>query len=206
MAAIVVVLATMLIAGIYPFLTVDDAAGFGVLVVEGWVPDYALEATLELIRSDRYEAVYTTGGPIRTGRHLSQYGTWAEMSAFRLQRIGCNQTIHAAPAPEVWRDRTLISARTLATNLQKNGILTGMVDIVTMDCHSRRTRMLFQRALGEAYQVGIHAVSIPEIGPRNWFTCSEGVRSVLSELIGYGYARLIPGQGKHRTNIPAFEP
>jgi uncharacterized SAM-binding protein YcdF (DUF218 family) len=64
------------------------------------------------------------------------------------------------------------------------------VNIVTEDTHARRTRLLFEKALGKAVAVGVIAVPNPDYDARRWWRYSEGVKDVLGEAIAYGYTRL----------------
>src|SRR5437764_3673419 len=60
--AVVIGLATVAgIRGAYPFLAVNDPRPGGVLVVEGWAPDYALEAAIAETKQYNYEKVFVTG-------------------------------------------------------------------------------------------------------------------------------------------------
>src|SRR5215470_18378672 len=49
---------------IFPFLAITDRVDSDVLVVEGWVPPFAIEAAVREFRNGAYSIVYTTGGPI----------------------------------------------------------------------------------------------------------------------------------------------
>lgn len=52
--------------GLQPFLSENEpAADAQVLVVEGWLTDYALKAAMKEFRSHPYQVLVTTGGPIR---------------------------------------------------------------------------------------------------------------------------------------------
>ena len=57
--------------------------------------------------------------------------------------------------------------------------------------HSRRTRLLFQKAFGDGVTIGIVASPEREFDPRRWWTSSSGFRTVTSEIIAYLYARFI---------------
>src|SRR5689334_2661188 len=74
--------------GAYPFLAVNDPKPGGVLVVEGWAPDYALEAALSETKQYSYEKVFVTGGPIDAGAPLSSYKTYAESGTATLLALG----------------------------------------------------------------------------------------------------------------------
>src|SRR5260221_7453473 len=55
------------IRGAYPFLAVNDPVDSGVLVVEGWLPDYALQETITEFGRGHYSRIFVTGGPLENG-------------------------------------------------------------------------------------------------------------------------------------------
>src|SRR6202049_4424392 len=59
------------ICGAYSFLAVNDPVDSGALVVEGWLPDYALQQAITEFRRDHYSRVFVTGGPLDYGAPLS---------------------------------------------------------------------------------------------------------------------------------------
>jgi hypothetical protein len=50
--------------GLYPFLAQNDKIEAEVLVVEGWLPEYALEQAVEEYRAHPYKKIITTGGAL----------------------------------------------------------------------------------------------------------------------------------------------
>src|SRR5216110_3307858 len=60
----------------YPFLAVTDPIPRGILVVEGWSADYALEEALQEFNRHPYDKVFVTGGPLESGAPLSEYRTF----------------------------------------------------------------------------------------------------------------------------------
>ena len=51
-------------------------------------------------------------------------------------------------------------------------------------------RLLFQKALGSEYNIGITCLEDMGYDAEEWYIYSEGVRVVISELIAYTYAKL----------------
>jgi hypothetical protein len=62
--------------------------------------------------------------------------------------------------------------------------------LVTVGPHGRRSRMLFRKALGKDYSIGVTCLEESSYDADDWYTCSDGVRSVMGEFIAYVYARL----------------
>jgi uncharacterized SAM-binding protein YcdF (DUF218 family) len=87
------------------------------------------------------------------------------------------------------RDRTYSAALALRHWLDQQGTNVKAINVVTADTHARRTRLLFQKALGTDISVGVIAVPNPDYDARRWWRYSEGVRDVISESVAYLYAK-----------------
>ncbi|MBN2506732.1 MAG: YdcF family protein [Verrucomicrobia bacterium] len=179
-------------ANLHPFLAVTRQAHGGVLVVEGWLPDYALEEAVREFERHGYARLYVTGTPLEQGSHLLHYKTYADLGAATLLRLGLEPAaVQAVPAPSVRADRTYASAVTLKRWFDRHQVPPTRCHVLSLGPHARRTRLLFQRALGPAVRVGVTAIEPRHYQPRRWWRSSEGVRVTLDETIAYAYARLV---------------
>jgi hypothetical protein len=176
----------------HSFLTVNDPVSSDMLVIEGWVPDDMLQGVIAEVARGRYHKVLVTGGPLGSGRILCGYTTWAELGAATLHQLGVSTNVaEAVVATRVVKDRTYTSALALRVWLRRHQIESTSLNVLTIAEHSRRTRLLFCKALGPDYHVGIISVADPDYDAKRWWRSSAGVRSVISELIAYGYARFL---------------
>ncbi len=174
------------------FLAVNDPMPDGVLVVEGWSPDYALEIARSKAQESPNHKLYVVGGPLEHGAPLSEYKTYAELGAATLLRMGMSQdTVQAVPAPYVRRDRTYAAAVALRNWFRHRGDVPGAINLISMGAHARRSRLMFEKAFGSGTRVGVMNVADRDYDPRHWWKSSQGVRSVLDEMIAYGYARFL---------------
>jgi hypothetical protein len=174
----------------YPFLAIIEPVTGGALVVEGWSPDYVLEAAMKEFKQHPYTKLYVTGGPLERGAMLSEYKTYAELAAASLLRMGlAAEAVQAVPAPEVYRDRTYRSAIVLRHWLHQHQLTITNFTVFTLGAHSRRTRLLFQKAMDQGSTVGIVAVPDQQYDGDHWWASSEGVRTVIGEAIAYTYVR-----------------
>jgi uncharacterized SAM-binding protein YcdF (DUF218 family) len=89
------------------------------------------------------------------------------------------------------RDRTYGSAVALRNWFRDHNMVVSGIDVVTEDLHARRTRLLFQKALGKDVQVGIIAVANVDYPANRWWYYSQGLKDVISESAAYLYARLL---------------
>jgi hypothetical protein len=187
----------------YPFLALTDPLPGGILVVEGWAPDYAVAEAVAEFKRQPYEKFCVTGGPMERGVPLSVFKTYAELGAASAVKLGLAPTdVQALPAPEVRTDRTFASAVALARWLKERGVTRAKVNVVTVGAHARRTRLLFEMALPQDVSVGVVAVANEDFDPHRWWRSSQGVRTVVGEALAYAYARLLFHPFQKRAATP----
>ena len=193
--AVLVLLALALfgaVRGIHPFLAVHESKPGGYLVVEGWAPDYVFETVTNEFAKNHYKKIYITGNPIDKGAPLMEYKSAAELGAATLAKMGMDTNcFEAVPAPFVARDRTYTSALTLKEKLAAEGKLPAKLNILTLDTHARRTRLLAEQVFGTNATIGVLAIPCRDYDGAHWWRSSPGVRIVMGELLAYGYARFI---------------
>jgi hypothetical protein len=174
------------------FLTVNDPVPGGVLVVEGWSSDYALAAAMVAVQRNSYQKLYVVGGPLEQGAPLSEYQTFAQLGAATLLRMGMSTNlVQPVPAPDVYKDRTYTSAVALKNWLSRHGTVPRNLNLISVGAHSRRSRLLFEKAFGGGTRVGIIAIADRGYDPNHWWRSSQGFRMVTDEMIAYCYARLL---------------
>jgi hypothetical protein len=185
------VLGIVLIKSLPFFLTAHHPIEADILVVEGWIPDYALEAAIGEFKQGTYKRLYVTGGPLEKGLPLSQFKTYADLGASVLVGLGMEkEKLEAVAAPEVRADRTYNSARALREFLRPEKPARHRLNVLSEGPHSRRTRLLFQKAFGNDWEIGVISVPDKSFDIHHWYRSSNGVRSVLDETIAYLYAKL----------------
>jgi DUF218 domain len=178
--------------GIQPFLAVTDSVPGGVLVVEGWVPDYMLQAAIAEFRRAHYDRLFVTGTPLQHGAPLSEYENYARLGAATLVKLGLSTNdVQAVPTPATRRDRTYTTALSLRHWLRDHGMAPTKVNLITGGPHARRSRLMFKKALGKSFTVGVIAVPANDYDERRWWCYSQGVRTIIGEALAYAYARLL---------------
>lgn len=176
---------------LYSFLSVNAALPQAdLLVVEGWLPDYGIEAAIAEFEKNSYKKVVTTGLPLSIGFYLAEYKTYAELSAATFKALGFNSDkLVAVPGPQVIKDRTYHSAYALRDWLSNSELEVKSINLLSFGPHTRRSWLLFKEALEPKVKVGAIALDPLDYDPQTWWQSSEGVRSILSETIAYIYAR-----------------
>jgi len=177
---------------IHPFLaTTNRLPDAEFLVVEGWVPDYAMKESVKEFRSHHYNRILVTGEPLARGSLLAEYGTFAELGAATLLKLGLDTNIVVAvPAPYTRRGRTFESASAVADWFQKNHFVARSLNIVTVGAHSRRSRLLYCKVFGPQTAIGVISIPTEEYDPARWWHYSAGLRAIIGETSAYLNARL----------------
>ena len=183
---LLLVAAVWAVVGLYPFLARQAPVPSEVLVIEGWMVDDVLREAAGWAESNGVKKIYTTGGPIELGGYLTEWKNYAEMTKARLEQLGLGRKfeIVAVPAAKVRRGRTLESARALQAAMP---LKRGAFNLASEGPHTRRSWRAFRAVFGEDVQVGSVALTPTEYGADDWWTCSAGARSVLSETVAYAY-------------------
>jgi hypothetical protein len=186
------ILAFAAVTQLHPFLAPYDPRPGEILVIEGWAADYAFEEAVEEYRKGSYRALYVTGGPIEKGAPLSEWKTLADLGAATIHKMHPElPNVIPVASEDVERNRTYASAVALRDYLRARNQSPSRVNLISVSVHARRSRMLFQEAFGPKVDVGVVAVRDREYDPKRWWASSSGFRSVVAELIAYGYARLL---------------
>lgn len=179
-------------SGIYGFLSPQQAPHKGIMVVEGWIHDAALDEAVRIYRQGGYSEIICTGVPIETGSYIQSFGSYAEMTAARLRKLGIpDGEILVATADYAKKDRTWLAAVALREAIISHNIQETDFHLITTGPHGRRSLLLFRRALGKDRNVGITCLEDAGYDARHWYTYSQGVRKVIDETIAYLYAKLV---------------
>jgi hypothetical protein len=191
MTALFVAGGAALLLNIYSFLSPVRPVTPDVLVVEGWLPDYALEAAALEFKKRPYRLCITTGVPVEAGTYLSEYRNFADLACLTLRKLGLDSSrVVAVPAPQVNKDRTYASSVALRQWFDARGYPVTSVNVFSLGCHSRRSQILFAKALGKKIDVGVIACNDRSYDSRRWWRYSAGVRMVTGEGLAYVYGIL----------------
>jgi len=185
-------IAWFLFHSLYGYLALDRPVEADLLVVEGWIPEYSLHLAVQEFRAGAYSMIIATGGPVQANQYFTQFDTGAALTAARLCSLGIPDTlVIAVPAPEVKRDRTWAAARALAAWVESRNMEIEGMNILSTGPHTRRTYLLFRKALASGYPIGSIAVDDPAYSAESWFRESAGVRTMINEIIAYLYVTLL---------------
>lgn len=171
------------------FLSPYSPQETNILVVEGWLYDDALKTSLNIFRKDSYQHLFITGGPLNNGYILMDYESTAQVAYETLLKFGASSDSLTVVSRELaWTDRTYASALELKRFLQINYPEIKAFNLVSLGAHSRRSWILFQKAMPE-YTIGIISIKEKRYDTSRWWASSKGFRTVFTEGVGYFYVK-----------------
>jgi hypothetical protein len=189
-----VLLATSIIAvtglhALYPFLAITKRVPTRILVLNWVVAAYDNNKAAALYLAGHYQQLLDVNGTYDFQAIDQDPG-----NAYIVKRILVRDGVppdQVKPVifPGAKFDRTYISALAVNEWCRQNGIPVQSLDIVTLGPHARRSRLIYEKALGNGVKVGVIALDDPAYDSRRWWRSSEGVREVLFEFVAYFYVR-----------------
>lgn len=185
----VAALTVILARGLCAFLAITSPVGGQFLVVEGWLPAYAYREAAAQFRNGGYRKIIAAGvlkEDWDAGGELREHSGGEKLISFGVPI----DLVVTTSSDDVQRDRTFHAAMAVKRWLQEQGLRTTSIDVVAIGPHARRSRLLYENALGNEVKVGIIAVEDQRFDPNHWWRSSAGVRVVVDESIAYLYARI----------------
>lgn len=170
------------------FLSVNAPVQAEVLVVEGWLPDYAVAEALQEFHARGYKTLVTSGGPMPQGALVSGYPSYAALATATVLKLGFpKDRLAEAPAPKTYRRRTFESAKAVRARLRELGGPTRALNVVSVGPHARRTQAIYREVFAGETDIGIIAIASRDYDPERWWASSEGVKITLVEAFAWLY-------------------
>lgn len=170
------------------FLAITQPVGGQFLVVESWIPAFALREAVTQFRRGGYQKI------IAAGQLYEDCGAGEVRGNFvkdMLLKFGIpTDLVVTASTDEVQWDRTFHAAMAVKRWLFERGLQTTSIDVVTLGPHARRSRLLYRRAFGQDTEIGVIAVNDRRFDISHWWRTSAGARTVVGESIAYLYTRI----------------
>ncbi len=170
----------------------EPLADAEVLVVEGFLPDYALQIAVVEFEKGKYKYIVTTGIPFTNGMGLCTYNNYADQARAVLISLGApEEKVFSAPTHEAYRDRTYASAVALRKWFETHGGLPISFNMYSMGAHAARSSYLYRQAfVGTGVRIGVLNAPDLTFDQRFWWKNSKGFRTVPVEALGYLFVRL----------------
>jgi hypothetical protein len=137
-----------------------------ILMLEGSLPDSALEKVKDEFQHDGYDMLIITGlnfqenyyevSMDRKNRIINNFNSNAEQTRNELIRMGVDPSrIIAVPGEGTNINRTLKSALTFRNWLKTSKCTVKGINLISSGPHARRKWMIYSKILGKNYKVGI---------------------------------------------------
>lgn len=190
MLALLVILFRISLVGVYYFLAVNNPVNSKTMVLEGSAPAYVVKDALKYYNKHGYDRLIVTGIPIINYEFIAPYKSTAHAALRALKYYGFEDTVFLANIPSnVLVDRTYHTA--VVTRMLFDGNKWAKnFDIYTVGVHSRRSRMMFRKAFGSSYNIGIIAHKDRTFAPNHWWRSSKGFRNVSNEFVATLYVMM----------------
>jgi len=187
---ILLIIIVIFVKSIHPFLAQTKTVDSKILVVEGFIPDFAIEASMKVFEKGQYELMIITGKKKLKGAYVDEYENDGLHSAATLVKLGFDTTKIKVISigDDVRKDRTYATALAVKKWLDESG-KSKTINVVTVGNHARRSQLLFEKAMGKETKVGVIAIEDIRYDPNKWWESSTGFRSVIDETVAYIYAR-----------------
>jgi len=190
-AALLVLVVRVWMATVCGFLSMEKPVKAKILVIEGWVEDYALKHALELYKRDHYKHLIITGLPLVHFQDFVMFPNTATAAAAEIRKMGFRDSIYKAVIPStVFIDRTYNTGVATRMIVEKHPEWGKSLNIYSVGVHARRTHLMFERAFGSDYKIGIIADTDRSFDPRHWWHTSIGFRNVSNEFVAWLYVSL----------------
>lgn len=169
------------------FFAITSRQKADILVVEGWIGLDGARAAKAEFESGGYRYLVTAGG-----EHFNRWGTerwnYATEAARILRREGVPaDRIIVARSDENGSQRTHACAQAVRRELAARDLQPGGVNVITVNAHARRSRLIFARVLKPA-KVGVIAWIPPEYDRSEpWWKSSERAEEIVKETAGYPF-------------------
>lgn len=174
---------------LYPFLAITKRVPTEILALDGWLPTDDINKAAAIYLGGHYQRLLDINGAydfqaIDQDRGNANYVTHV------LVRAGVpREQLYPVLFRGVQVDRTFYSAIAVKDWCSEHGVPLKALDIATLGPHARRSRLLYQKALGNEVKVGVIALDDPAYDSRHWWRSSDGVREVMFEFVAYIYVR-----------------
>jgi hypothetical protein len=155
------------------FLSLNRPVQAEVLIVECWLPDYALQGALDEFRRGGYSCLIAAAGDLPDPwKGQSRYKTGAELTAATLAVLGLETNLVVVmPGSSALRDRTYSAALGVKAWLESSNAAVRSVNLYSLGPHSRTSWFLFQKAFANGVRVSTPAARTPSPLPsdgRGW--------------------------------------
>ncbi len=174
---------------IVSFLSAEKNINAKVIIIEGYIEDYAYPEIIDKIGQIQPDLIITTGTSFDQGFYLSGIPSAAHLIAYSLYELGVDSSIiHIVPVnPDVSINRTYNTALVSKKYLLLRYPEVKSINLLSTSVHSRRSYYLFRMVFEPDIAVGNIVITSKFLTENNWYKSSRAFRVVISETIAWCY-------------------
>lgn len=178
------------ILNIYDFLSVTDRVPARILVVEDWFYQHpSFREVLREYKRGGYDEIIVVGNREKAGSCRMPGAGNTDLAVKKLEKLGLDAPVTAVTGPYTGSERTYHSGLALREYFVRHPEKSGDLNLITQSVHARKSRMLYQAALGERYRVGIVSAKGGRCkGGDLWWLSRGCIKPVVWNIAGYFYA------------------
>lgn len=167
------------------FLTVNEPVGADYLVIEAWMDKEEFDQAHSYFDANDYQLAILVGGPIHNDFHEID-SNFAPRAAdyLRLKGMPADKMV-VLEAPDSKQNRTFLNAVYVRDWFLQQGGEVANIDVFTSLIHTRRSRDLYQIALGETVEVGVVPSNPSDFDPAHWWRTSRWGKGVAVEFAAW---------------------
>jgi hypothetical protein len=188
------------------WLSLNQPVKAKTLVVEGWIEDYAIKNAVNFYEENGYQHLIVTGIPITQWHDYVAFKNTAEGAETVIKGDGFKDTVYQAVIPRtVTINRTYNTAVATRILFDEHPGWGKSFNVYSVGVHSRRTHLMFERAFGDTYRIGIIADTDRTFDPKHWWKTSKGFRNVSNEFVAFNYVWMFfhPDEGIFEKQLKA---
>lgn len=165
----------------HPFLAVNAPVTADTVVIEGWMPEYAMQRTVAEIRRGSYQRVIVPG-MVSGGERPPN----PELIRAQLEAAGIPpDRIVVVTIPAARWNRTSRMARAVRDRLAELRVVPSGVNVVTLGPHARQSLLAYSRLLGPGIPTGVISFPKAEYDPKRWWASLAGIQKTTVHFAGW---------------------
>ena len=166
---------------IHPFLAINQPVNGELLVVEGWIPKYALQEAKRIFDTGNYNLIAIVG---ITNRN-PEVASYSEKAASYFINNGIDRKKIFVTSADY---TTINETKSYAFEFKKQALLNNLnfrrIDVLSIGTHCRKSFIVFKKIFPDD-EVGIISIRPSAYNPQTWWLSTEGWKWVVMDTIKY---------------------
>jgi hypothetical protein len=171
---------------VHPFLAINRPVTADTLIVEGWLPDYAVAQAAAEFQTGHYRKIFVSGIYFEKNEPRFAEGSDTAFIVHTLLAHGVSATaVEACPVASPSFNRTSHMAREVRDKMKSLNYTPQGANVVTLGPHARQTLLAYERLLGKLTPVGVISYPKNDYVPTRWWASSAGIAKTTKDFAGW---------------------